>query len=299
MQTDPTLSPTHPPLTGALGDTAVQNQILYYPKVVRSKSDEPVNNQSFGLFSMMLLQEPKQTKEGKRLLGFFKLRGNWSDEQQAEAKAARIVREQDSRHPIRVCHVGEWLPIVDDDALAKKTVNINLDDTDGEAEKHRREAERQNEEKKRQVMREMKEREEEIKNAKDRNEDVESLDHYTMKRVVWMRLRENIMQIQNQLDSLETKFEESREVLRKLDETHPDYEEQWIENYNKERRRAGIPDHVPSAKEEAEYETTRPRVDPRLNKISKLMKMVHSLNENPSRDLVESGSADGKDKEDE
>jgi hypothetical protein len=252
---DRTLSPTYPPLTGTEAALAVENQIGYYPKVVRSKKDTSVSKQHVGLISFMLLEEPKMTKQG-RCLGFFKLRGNWADLEQAESKAARIVREQDSKYKIRVVDVGEWLPLIDDDKLVKKNVNINLDAND--EEKLREDAARKEEEKKRQHMREMKEREEEIKSAKDYNDDEKSLDFYTMKRVAWLRMRENIEQLENQKISIEKKVQETRELLNSLELDYPDYREAWIDNYNRERRKAGIPDYTPSQREEAAYSAPRP-----------------------------------------
>ncbi|HMP28150.1 MAG TPA: hypothetical protein PKD85_01035 [Saprospiraceae bacterium] len=249
------LNPTFPPLTGKDAEAAVSNQILYYPQVVRSNIDEPISEQHFGAISFQLLEGDVRTKDGKRIFGFFKLRGNWASKEQATSKASRIVREQDSKHKIRVANVGHWLPICDDNSLVKENIGVNLDDND--EEEIRRKAEIQTEKQKRQVMREMKEREEEIKNAKDLNEETDSLDHYTMKRVVWMRMRENMQQLKNQSESLDKKYEEVREKLRELDASHPNYEHDWIENYNKERRKAGIPDHVPSKREEEEYNQTR------------------------------------------
>lgn len=291
---DPTVDPTYPPLTGKEAIAAVQNQILEYPQIVRSKTDEPISEQHFGLISFVLLKQEAQTKDGKKIYGFFKLRGNWASPEQAQSKGARIVREQDSKHKIRVANVGHWLPLCEDNSLVKQNIGVNLEDTD--EEEIRRKAEVQTENKKRQVMREMKEREEEIKNAKDLNEDEESLDHYTMKRVVWMRMRENMQQLRTQTESLDEKYEEVREILRKLDDAHPNYEDEWIENYNKERRKSGIPDHVPSKREEEVYNKTRVSVDPLDREIE-----YHTAKLNALLKKKESCTTDksGKDKEEE
>lgn len=250
---DPSHIPTYPPLTGAEAEEAIKNQILFYPKVVRSRKDEPVPRQEMGLVSFVLLKEPRQTKEGKRLLGFFKIRGNWADKDQAVNRASGIVRNQDSKYPVRVCDVGEWLPLIDDEAMAKETVNITLDEND--EEKHRQEAFRQTEEKKMQHLREIKEREEEVRNAKDLNEDTESLNYYTMKRVVWMSLRENIERKRNELTRLEEKLVEVRGVLAKLDDASPAYKDEWVDNYNVERKKAGFPEFIPSTRDQEAYES--------------------------------------------
>jgi hypothetical protein len=245
------LVPDYPVLRGEVGQAAIDGQILYYPKVTRSMRDEPIETQTRGLVSFMFLKEPRQTTTGKNLYGFFKLRGNWADENQATARASRIVTEQDSKYPIRVAHVGEWLPLTDDDSLAKKNVKVNVDET--KEQKDLREAASQEEEKRKRIMRELKEREDEIKNAKDYNDDKEDIDFYTMKMVVWLRLQETIELEKRKIVDLEGKLLETRKLLHKLDDTHPEFNELWIENYNRERRKAGIPDYVPGNMELKTY----------------------------------------------
>jgi hypothetical protein len=248
------LVPTHPPLEGEIGEAAVNNQLLQYPKVVRSNKDTPISKQHTGLVSFMILKEPKKLANGSPLYGFFKLRGNWADQEQAESKGARIVREQDSKYKIRVVDVGEWLPLTDDDNLVKKNVNVNLDATD--EERQRELAVREEQSKQNRIMKELKERQEEVQNARDYNDDKEGLDFYTMKRVVWLRMQENIMLLRNQISQLEGKLEGTRQTLRDLDLAHPEYAEEWIGNYNKERRKGGIPDYTPSSQEEEKYMAT-------------------------------------------
>lgn len=248
------LVPTHPPLEGDVAKAAVDGQILHYPNVVRSNTDDPVSKQHTGLISFMILKEPRKLKNGSPLYGFFKLRGNWADQPQAESKASRIVREQDSKYKIRVVNVGDWLPLTDDDSLVKKNVNVNLDATD--EERQREIAVREEQSKQNRIMKELKEREEEVKNAQDYNDDTESLDFYTMKRVAWLRIQENIFLLRNQISQLEGKLESTRDLLRDHDNKHPKYAEEWIENYNKERRKAGIPDYTPGSKEEEAYAAT-------------------------------------------
>lgn len=252
------LVPDYPALTGEVGKAAVNGQIVYYPKVVRSMVDEPVENQARGLVSFMLPKEPRLTKEGKRIVGFFKLRGNWSDDNQATSRASKIVREQDSKYPVRVAHVGHWIPLVDDEAMALKNVNVNVEES-AEEEAAKRKAMEDEEEKRKRIVREMKEREEEIKNATDHNEDKTAINYYTMKMVVWLRLQETIALEKKKLRDLENKLVGIREILADLDVTHPSHFTDWVDNYNVERRKAGIPDYIPSELEMQEYRESAPK----------------------------------------
>lgn len=244
-------TPNHLPLEGAVAEAAVSNLMVEYPRVVRSVRDYPIPNQSNGLLSFMLFKEPKILKSGKPIYGFIKLRGNWADSDQCKAKASEIVRQQDSAHQIKIAEVGAWVPITEDTNFVKENVEVKTNMT--EQDRLREIAAKENRDKQEQVAREIREREQEVKNGHDYNEDPDSIDYYTMKRVVWLRLQENIDMLRNQITSLEGKLNDTRVLLGELDEQHPTYIEDWIENYNKERRKAGIPDYIPSTREEEAY----------------------------------------------
>lgn len=252
------LVPDYPPLGGNVGKAAVNGQILYYPKVVRSQSDEPIEGQKRGLISFMILKEPQKTKQGKTIHGFFKLRGNWSDDNQATSRGARIVREQDSKYPVRVAHVGEWLPLIDDDSMAKKQVNINLDGNK-EEEDAKQKAVEEEEDKRKRIVREIKEREEEVRNGKDYNDDPKSLDYYTMKMVVWRSLTEAVVLEEKKLKSIKDKLTNVRALLSNLDEELPEHSNYWVPNFNQGRAKAGLPEFVFPESEIELYRATDPR----------------------------------------
>lgn len=260
------LVPDYPPLGGNVGKAAVNGQILYYPKVVRSNADEKIEGQTRGLISMMVLKEPKQTKNGKTIFGFFKLRGNWGDDNQAAARGSKIVREQDSKYPIRIAHVGEWIPIIDDDSMAQKTINVDVE-ADAATEEARQKAIEDEEEKRKRRLREIKEREEEVKNGQDYNDDKSSIDYYTMKMVTWKELVFNVEMQTKKLESLKSKLSEVRKTISDLDAS-PETSEHckyWLDNYNNARKKAGIPEFVPSQAETDLFRTTDPRNAVTLN----------------------------------
>ena len=235
--------PYYPPLSGEEAQNAIKGQISEYPKVLRSDKDRSVVQQMYGLASMLLFKEPRKTDSGKPCYGFIKLRGNWADKNQCASEASRIVREQDSINKIRMMEVGSWYPITDDDGPSEK-IDVRTD-VPAEEEKMKRDAIRQREEESARIMRELKERTEEVKNSKDINDDEDSLDYYVMKYVTWMRIKENIDQFNNKLKDLESKWRSTRQALAKLDEAHPEYNKVWLDRYNEERRKTKIPDFIP------------------------------------------------------
>jgi hypothetical protein len=250
--------PGYPVLTGEVGEAAIQGKLVYYPQVTRGDRDFPVPQQGMGLISFMLFKEPRKLKSGAPVYGFFKLRGNYSDKDICTSKASEIIRSQDSRNKIRVAEVGAWLPITDEerDGIVQESVDVKDEET--EKDKMKAVAIREERAKAERIMKELKDREKEVVNAKDYNDDPESLDFYTMKKVAWQRLRETIEIQKNKTKDLEEKLKLTRGLLASLDEKHPEYATDYIENLNVERRKAGIPDYVPNEEENKIYDATKP-----------------------------------------
>jgi hypothetical protein len=253
------LDPTHPTLEGNEAKLAVSNLIVEvksdqtYTKVIRSQTDIPVAQQQCGLISWMLFEEPKKLKSGKPVYGFMKLRGNWSDADMAKNRAADIIRTQDSKNKINLIPIGSWVPITDDDSVSRETINVNTDDDPSGLSGMKENAAKELEKEQDRIKREIRERAEEVKNSKDYNDDQDHIDFYTMKRVTWMRLAEERNRLTKQIESVEQKINTTRKVCYGLEQKHPEYKQDWIDNYNKERRKSRIPDYLPGKAEEEEY----------------------------------------------
>lgn len=252
----PWLVPEYPPLKcdDPVGKSSVEGQIVYYPRVVRSQADDPINNQVIGNVSFMLFKEPKKFRNGQPAYGFFKLRGNWASEEQARDQASKIIREKDSRYIILQAPVGHWVPITDQTAFCKDVHDVKTSKDDmalHDTAKKEKMAEQKA------LMREIREREEELKQGGDIYDDPESLTYYSMRRVTEMRLTESRDKQRNQLEALEETLRKVRKELKTLEQTHSEYKDQWIERYNEERRKGGIPDFIPSEKLFDEYESLK------------------------------------------
>lgn len=235
----------YPELKGNVGQAAVNDQLVHYPQVVRSDIDVSIDNQNFGIVALNLLTEPKTISvngQKTRVYGFLKLRGNWSDVNQTESKAAAIVRTQDSKNKNRIAPVGHWVPICDSECLTRKVVSVSDESESIEHQKVQDQLTRKNAKGQAQYERELKEREEELKNAGDPNDDPHSLDFYTMKRVLSQRLDENIQQFQEKLDKLMASRAKNNDMIYALDQITPTHASHWIDNLNAARRKVGIPD---------------------------------------------------------
>ena len=246
----PWLVPGYPKLDAEVGKAAIEGQLVYYPKVVRSQIDEPINNQTVGCVSYMLFDEPKELRNGSKVYGFLKLRGNWSTQEQAEAQASKIIREMDSKNKIRLAPIGHWLPITEEDAFCKEQVDVKTKEDEIAL---RDKAVREKIAKQKKIMREIREREEELKSG-DIYDDPTSLTYYSMRRVTEMKLVESRDKIKEQLNSIQGTLNKVRQELKQLELKSPEYKDQWIDRYNEERKKGGLPDFIPAEDLFDEYE---------------------------------------------
>jgi hypothetical protein len=241
--------PTHPSLVGKEAKDAVTGQIGY-TQMVRSQVDEPVNQQSFGLISLNLLKTPGKTTTGKPVYGFLKLRGNWADQDQAKMKAAGIIRDVDSKFKVLIAPVGRWIPITEETGSAEM-VNVS----DEEIKKEHEDAVRDAEKEANRIKKEIEEREKEVRDAKDYNDDKDSITYYTMKRNALMSNIETEVQFMKKLESIREAKMKTRHELEVMDKIHPQYREQWVDKMNEERKKAGIKSFEYTDQMRNEYES--------------------------------------------
>lgn len=238
--------PNYPKLKGEVGEAAVNGQLVQYPKVVRSNVDPPLTGQQIGNVSFMFFSQPRILSSGKPVYGFFKLRGNYHNEAEARRGAATIIKEVDSKYTIYQPTVGEWVPLTEETAFIGNQHDVNADS--GTSEVHLRdEVAKEKEAEQRRIMRELNENAEKLKSENDDiYSDVESLRYYTMKRTTFSKLRESLEIERRKLKDLEDKFDITLRGLRALDAKHPNYDAEWLDCYNAELAKVGIPTFIPS-----------------------------------------------------
>jgi hypothetical protein len=215
-------------------------------------TDPPIPNQTYALISLNLFREPKNLRNGVPVYGFFKVRGVCAEESQAKMMGAKIIREVDSRYQVRVAPVGAWLPITDENGFVRDIVDVRLK----EDEVHLRdEAIKEKQARERQILRELREREEDVKSG-DTYDDPQSLTFYAMRRVTENKLFEARDRVREQVSAVAKKLRRVQKELKRLELQHPEYAEQWVEVYNLKRREVGIPDFVPDEEQEREHTST-------------------------------------------
>ena len=242
----------YPPLTGETGKEAVRSQIIKYPKVVRQMDDPPIANQMYGNLSFMFFDDPKTLSTGKKVYGFCKVRGVWPTETTATDDSKRIIQEVDSRFQIRIAPVGAWVPLTNENAFCKDLLDVGGKD---DVNQLRSAAIKQKEGEQRRIMRELKEREDDVQ-TEDIYDDKKTLKYYSMKRVTEMRLAEACEINRKKLEKIIHNQLKVRLELKQLEQDNPQYTDEWVECYNQEREKSGIFAYVPGTDEFDEYEKT-------------------------------------------
>lgn len=237
-------------LTGENGRNACESLIKPFTRVVRTDRDPPIASQQVGLISMRLFKEPKVV-EGKPVYGLLKLRGNYGSASSAASEAARIIKNTDSTNMIYTTPVGGWVPITENTSACETRIDVKTDDSQ-QALYDDIASEKKDERAK--IMREIREREEELKNGKDAYDNKFGLDFYVCRRVTEIRLSEHIAKLQEQIDSVTGKRDHVRKSLAYLESRCPDHSKVWVDRYNEERTRSGIPGYIPDVDIVREYE---------------------------------------------
>lgn len=233
----------------ALADTLDASQtreaieeLISYPKVIRSKIDLPVTNQAFSIISYNLLDEPKEVKEGT-IYGFVKVRGGYGDKNLAKRAAADIVKEQDSVYECLIAPTGHWIPITNSNARSIVDQTIDVGDENNEQDLLiRDEAHHQKMKENARRRRELMEREQELRDTQKYNsyDDVWSIDYFATRIKTDERMDSYIKELQVKLDSLiEKRRENALKVVYAL-QVNPQYEGEWIDHYNEKHSLVGI-----------------------------------------------------------
>jgi len=244
--------PNYPQLSNSddVGKAAMNGQVYTYPKVVRKMIDTPITSQRYGNISFMLFEKP-QMANNKPVYGFVKIRGNHESERVAREDAYRIVRDIDSKFQVRIAEVGCWVPITESDVVVKELYDVRESDQ----EIHLRDqAIKTKEQEAAKIARELKEGEKKLQDEGDIYDNPDSLRFYAMKRVTEMTLMETFKAQKAKMELMDKKIAEQRIILKRLEKLHPEYKTEWFEEYDQERKKAGITPFIPGSNQFDEYE---------------------------------------------
>lgn len=225
--------PKASPLTDDETKAAVQELVDTFPKVTRNKNDPAILGQEYTNLSFMLLKQPVDG-----VYGFVKPRGSWPDVDKATLESEKLIKFVDSVFKIHIAPTGYWSPITNNERYASDQMDVKTREQDQALrDRASKEAQARNME----MQREMNERKEQLKDDKDDTDfDPESLDYYTKKRVSMKELNSYILQANEKMKTLKKSLRKIEKEVKEINRRHPQYMDQWIDNYNKARARVGL-----------------------------------------------------------
>lgn len=241
--------PDAPPLAigSEEGNAAVAAMTSKFPSIVRQQVDPELPNQSWALTTIQPFSSPKTFavgKDGARrtkpIMGLLKVRGVAPTEEAARALASKLVREVDSRNPIKIHRVGQYVPYTDEQLTTEIFEVDEANALHSVAAKEKAETERR-------MMREIREAERELREEGDVYDDKSSLRYYTMKRVTHTSLLSEIARLQSEVRKYQRLANITTNDLRRIEveENHPEYAREWVKCYNDERSKTSLPLYIP------------------------------------------------------
>lgn len=212
--------------------------------------DPPIPGQVACIVSFML---PPVGEPRKKIAGFFKFRGVYPSNEQAELKAEELTKGQDNYHDeaCLIFSAGHWIPITDDFETFSKEVK-EIDTMKKEEFKDEmvskmtdlREAQREKIDKQ---IQEVHDRQQKLReDVRPRTRGELKKETWSLERYCELRMKEHSLnsQIERNTDfmrDMTNGLVETRRIIKKMDKKNPEYKNQFVEKIRKAQEDAGIP----------------------------------------------------------
>jgi len=206
-----------------------------YLQVDRRYVDPVYKNQMFCIHSFTPSQGATPDEHG--VFGFMKCRGTYASEDKAAKRCEKIIRDQDSYHPLQISHCGRPFPVCEDPekfAADTSEIDISKEATNTISKDIRK---KRDEEKK--VMEQIEERRKNLtKTVEDENKSPE--DQYIMLRVKRADLMHKYAQTQDELVKIQNLIKACHKEIKQADAIHPEFKDYFFDKYKAARLEVGI-----------------------------------------------------------
>lgn len=239
---------TNEELKSAVNKLSNTDFIDKFPQREKAFADEEILSQKIGLFSFIPAKGASPNEHG--IYGFAKLRGNFQTEQEADARAEKIIKDTDSAHTIFHTWVGKPFPVTNNENFVKdvEEVNIRKEQTIAISKSIK---DQNNKDKK--IIEEINERQrllkEDVKRSKkstyEDDEECYDIDDYITLRVKKAQLHWTYMQqIEKIIELRQVILNVNDEVVQK-DSENPGMKDQFFSKYAKAREESGFTSITP------------------------------------------------------
>jgi hypothetical protein len=208
---------------------------LEFPKTRRVRVDPEIANQKIALISF--IPSKNATPDSDGCFGVAKIRGVFSNVEEADEWASNLIRNYDSYAEIDFVYVGKEFPVMNDNLVyvnETREVDVRkiLDKTTKEYLDRKRDQEKQQ-------IAEIKQRQKELQELPEQ-EDTESIEYYVrlrVKRATSLMRKDEARAVVNQCNTV---IEQTGAELATVEEKHPEYARQYLEQYEKALQETGI-----------------------------------------------------------
>jgi hypothetical protein len=199
---------------------------LTFPKTVRLRTDPPLANQAYYMFTFVPSKNATPDSDG--CFGVMKFRGSFPTPREAEEWGENLIRNVDSYHENIIGYVGREFPLTLESkyCLSTKEVDIRtkMDSVSRENIKSHRENDKRE-------MEEIQERQRQLLDDTKKDCEAEDLESY-------IQLRVKIASARMLREECEKKIKECNKSLKnmvkevdRLDESFPEYKEEYKAKY--------------------------------------------------------------------
>lgn len=207
-----------------------------FPKRDLKYADPVLDGQLIALHSFVPSSGAKPDEDG--IYGMIKVRGCFTNQQDASEWAEELIRDYDTYHSIEMSYVGKPFPISKnpDKYLSKDNITeIDIRKKIDKSMKDKVKEDRRNEKK---IKKEIEEQEERLK--EDVDEDMDPQDRYIELVVKMSHLTFTYIETRKKMDEMKSNILKTRDEIHDLDSQSDEYKKHCMEIYMKARERSGI-----------------------------------------------------------
>lgn len=221
----------------AVTELVVTDNLTKFSRYDRLYADPQIPNQNICLHSFVPAKGA--TPDGDGVYGMIKIRGIFSNEQEATERAEFLIKNNDSYHRIYHSYVGRPVPLSHNPKWVKDTkevdVNNKVSQTLQEDMKEKKQDEKRD-------MQDMKQREKNLlEDVKKTEEQVDPEERYTVLRTKRAQLVWTYIQSLKKIEEMKTLIVATRKAVVDMDLEYPEFKDTFYQKYDNARRDAGVP----------------------------------------------------------
>ena len=227
------------PLTDTQVESACQDLIdkahlQLYPAQERAFADPHLDDQDYCLVSFV--PSVQATPDNDGVYGMVKIRGTFNSLDRCDKRAEYLIRNVDSLHKIYIAGVGKPFPITNVSTFSKDINKVKIQEKLAEEAQHEHSKEQRE-------IEEMKKREQEIIENNKKTSDETKIDpeeFYIVNRVKRAQLTWTYINTMKKLDQVRNNILNCRDEISKLDESNPEFKDNYLEKYNRSLKEVNL-----------------------------------------------------------